>query len=156
MHSSVGMLPAPANWLTTQRFASWSYNTIGITEAVGLANAAEAGPNSLNIKRAKKGSAGRFIKDLVGPVHHLDILRRTHFAVGVRRSAVTTDPRERDAGKVSIGAGIVGASWPSKVPFCTTRSTPSLWRPAEIFGFSAASCSLHSMDRPRFHVTHRG
>ena len=49
---------------------------------------------------AENGSAGRLVKDLVAFVHHLDVLCLPHFAVGVRRSAVTNDTREWDAGKI--------------------------------------------------------
>src|SRR4029453_17832895 len=71
-----------------------------ITLTGSLANAAETAPDRLDIVRAENGRASRLVKDLVALVYDLEVLSCAHLAVGIGRSAVTTDTRERDTGKI--------------------------------------------------------
>jgi hypothetical protein len=78
-----------------------------IATAGGFADSAKALPNRLNAGWSKHRGPGRFIKHLVTFVGDLHVLGRSHFAVCVRRRAVTSDAWERDAVKIVERAGHV-------------------------------------------------
>ena len=106
-----------------------------ITLTAGLANAAETGPDRLDIIRAENGSASRLVKDLVALVHDLDVLRCAHLAVGIGRSTVTTDTWERDSGKIEDWRRNAWRELAEQRFFCTAWSGTSLWTPVVTLGF---------------------
>ena len=127
-----------------------------ITLAGGLANAAKASSRRTTILAGPRiGSAGRLIKDLVAFVHDLDVLGRTHFAVGIRRSTVTNDTRVRDAGKIEDGRRNASARVGRVMSFAQPWSGCFLVEPVPDSPVGRRFVFLHSLDRPRFDIAQR-
>jgi len=79
----------------------------GVAVAIALADAAEAGPDRGDGSWPQDRCTGCFVKDLITFVHHLDVLREPHGAVGVGRCAIASDTWKWDAVKIKGGRGYV-------------------------------------------------
>src|SRR5690242_17561814 len=77
----------------------------GVTEAAGLANAAETAPDRSDTNWTKDRSAGGLIPDLKTFVNHLQVLRLADFTIRVRRRAAATHAGEGDTGEVKNRSG---------------------------------------------------
>ena len=80
----------------------------GIAVATSLTGTAETGPDRRNTIRPQDGVAGRFIEYLVAFVNDLDVLCFSNGTVRIRRCAIATDARKRDAVEVIQGSRDVG------------------------------------------------
>ena len=80
----------------------------GITEAAGLAGAAEPAPKRDDAVRAEDGVAGSLVENLVAFVDHLHVLREADGAVGIGRGAAASDTGEGNAVEIKDGRGNAG------------------------------------------------
>ena len=76
-----------------------------VAVAIGLANAAKAGPDRGDARRPQHRGTRGLVEDLIAFVDDLDVLRRAHLAIGVRRRAIARHTREGGAVEVQNGAG---------------------------------------------------
>ena len=71
-----------------------------IAKGSRLADTAEPNPDTADCEWAKGGSTSCFVENLVALVYDLNVLALPDGTVGVRRTAIASDPGEGDAVKV--------------------------------------------------------
>ena len=137
MHSSVG-IPAPANWLISQRLASWSYSTTGSPWPLVWHTPPKPAQMVAMSHGAEDRGARGLVEDLVAFVDHLDVLRqhRPRHRYRAARSC-THHAGEGMPSKFRMGAGITSGD----SALCTTESL-ALWSLINMCGLALASCSF--------------
>src|ERR1051325_7681860 len=78
----------------------------GVAGAAELTSTTETGPDRGDAVRSED-LVSRFVEHLVSFVNDLDILRRSHRAIGIRRRAIAPDPGIRNAVEIRDRPGNV-------------------------------------------------